>query len=159
MSVNSKLTAIADAIREKTGESGSLTLDAMAAAIAGIEAGGGNVTSGFFSLDANTAAYGYELTHGLGVIPKFFIVFLDFSSAKPSTKNEQVCTILIPRTNGTIATVAITHNSSSSYYHGDDSGSWKTSDLLTETTAKLVGGYSGNNLIAGKTYHWVAVGE
>lgn len=41
MSVNSKMTAIADAIREKTGESGTLTLDAMAAAIAAIEAGGG----------------------------------------------------------------------------------------------------------------------
>lgn len=40
MSVNSKMTAIADAIREKTGESGTLTLDGMAAAIAGIEAGG-----------------------------------------------------------------------------------------------------------------------
>ena len=61
MSVNSKMAAIADAIREKTGESGTLTLDAMAAAIAGIEAGGGggfpngtewtqsNVTSGSFS--------------------------------------------------------------------------------------------------------------
>ena len=41
MSVKSKMTAIADAIREKTGGTDSLTLDAMAEAIAGIEAGGG----------------------------------------------------------------------------------------------------------------------
>lgn len=41
MSVNSKLTAIADAIRGKTGGTEDLTLDTMATEIAGIEAGGG----------------------------------------------------------------------------------------------------------------------
>ena len=40
MSIYSKMTAIADAIREKTGGTNPLTLDAMAEAIAGIEAGG-----------------------------------------------------------------------------------------------------------------------
>ena len=39
MSIYSKMTAIADAIREKTGGTNPLTLDAMAEAIAGIEAG------------------------------------------------------------------------------------------------------------------------
>ena len=42
MSVNSKMTAIADAIRGKTGGTEVLTLDAMAVAIKGIEVGGGN---------------------------------------------------------------------------------------------------------------------
>lgn len=41
MSVNSKLTAIADAIRGKTGGTEKLTLADMPLAIAGIEAGGG----------------------------------------------------------------------------------------------------------------------
>ena len=41
MSVNSKMTAIADAIRGKTGGTDPLTLDQMATEIAGIEAGGG----------------------------------------------------------------------------------------------------------------------
>ena len=41
MSVNSKMTAIADAIRAHTGGTDALTLDAMAQAIAGIQAGGG----------------------------------------------------------------------------------------------------------------------
>lgn len=45
MSIYSKMTAIADAIREKTGGTALLTLDAMAEAIAGIEAGGGGDTS------------------------------------------------------------------------------------------------------------------
>lgn len=42
MSINSKMTAIADAIREKTGGTDPLTLDAMAEAIAGIQTGGGS---------------------------------------------------------------------------------------------------------------------
>jgi hypothetical protein len=45
MSVNSKMTAIANAIRGKTGGTDPLTLDQMAVAIAGIETGGGGDTS------------------------------------------------------------------------------------------------------------------
>lgn len=45
MSVNAKMTAIADAIRAKTGGTSSLTLDGMADAIAGIQTGGGIDTS------------------------------------------------------------------------------------------------------------------
>ena len=41
MSVNSKMTAIADAIRGKTGKTEEMTLDQMATEIAGIETGGG----------------------------------------------------------------------------------------------------------------------
>lgn len=42
MSVNSKMTAIADAIRSKTGTTDALSLDQMAQAIAGIAGGSGN---------------------------------------------------------------------------------------------------------------------
>ena len=41
MSVNTKMTAIADAIRAKTGDTASLSLDGMTTAIAGITTGGG----------------------------------------------------------------------------------------------------------------------
>lgn len=44
MSVNSKLTAIAEAIRLKTGKADPLTLEQMATEIEGIEAGGGKPT-------------------------------------------------------------------------------------------------------------------
>lgn len=43
MALTNKLTAIADAIRDKTGDTTLLTLDAMPVAIASIEAGGGGV--------------------------------------------------------------------------------------------------------------------
>lgn len=45
MSVNSAMTAIANAIRNKTGATGTMTLDQMAAAIAGITGGGKTVAS------------------------------------------------------------------------------------------------------------------
>ena len=43
MALTDKLTAIADAIRGKTGGADALTLDAMAAAIAALETGGGSI--------------------------------------------------------------------------------------------------------------------
>ena len=46
MSVNEKMTAIANAIRGKTGGTDPLTLDQMAEAIAGIESGGGGLPEG-----------------------------------------------------------------------------------------------------------------
>ena len=46
MSVNEKMTAIADAIREKTGGTEPMGLDAMAEAVRGLEVGGGALTIG-----------------------------------------------------------------------------------------------------------------
>ena len=43
MALTDKLTAIADAIRTKTGSTDLLTLDGMAEAIAGIPSGGGSI--------------------------------------------------------------------------------------------------------------------
>lgn len=57
MSVNEKMTAIADAIRAKTGGTALLTLDGMARAIAGIRAEGGGGLAydmGEFVLDSDT---------------------------------------------------------------------------------------------------------
>lgn len=65
MALIDKLTAIADAIRGKTGGTEGLTLDAMVSAIEGIEAGGGGIpyTSGSFTLAANNSAV--IITHNL----------------------------------------------------------------------------------------------
>lgn len=58
MSVHEKMTAIADAIRGKTGGTEVLTLDQMAAEVAGIPVGGGNNTD-FFGVLSRTVT---ELT-------------------------------------------------------------------------------------------------
>ena len=56
MSVNTKMTAIADAIRAKTGDTASLSLDGMATAIAGIATGGGtDLTQYINQLEADEA--------------------------------------------------------------------------------------------------------
>lgn len=73
MSVNSKMTAIADAIRGKTGDTVLLTLDGMAAAIAGLKLGStvkaemGTVTaSGSTSL---------TISHSLGAVPTLVMIY------------------------------------------------------------------------------------
>ena len=59
MSVDSKMTAIADAIRAKTGGSGTLTLDQMASAIASIVVGGGGIDTSDATAIATSILSGY----------------------------------------------------------------------------------------------------
>lgn len=69
MALIDKLTAIADAIRGKTGGTDALTLDRMAAAIAGIETGGGSGgASGIYMAKVTPASDSENLTimHNLG---------------------------------------------------------------------------------------------
>lgn len=69
MGVNEKMTAIADAIREKTGTTESLTLDGMAEAISLLSLGGGSsnvkVATGTFTA-TSTSATAPMITHNLG---------------------------------------------------------------------------------------------
>lgn len=74
--VNEKMTAIADAIRAKTGGTELLGLDAMAQAIAALETGGGlpenivAIDSGIYTVASNVGT-GVEIRvpHNLGVEP------------------------------------------------------------------------------------------
>lgn len=80
MALIDKLTAIADAVRAKTGGTELLTLDQMAAAIGGIS-GGGGVTGlaydmGEFVLDADSTGFG-KIYHNLGELPGFVLVWTD----------------------------------------------------------------------------------
>ena len=80
MSVNEKMTAIANAIRTKTGGTQALTLDDMAAAIAGITGDGAatglDYDMGEFILDADTT-WGPDVPHDLGEQPGFCLVWTD----------------------------------------------------------------------------------
>lgn len=75
MALTDKLTAIADAIRGKTGKTDGLTLDQMATEIAGIEAGGGggDINAVKFidvdiTVDASTTTKKQYIVDGLGFI-------------------------------------------------------------------------------------------
>lgn len=82
MALIDKLTAIADAVRAKTGGTELLTLDQMAAAIGGIS-GGGGVTGlaydmGEFVLDADSnSSPTIRINHNLGELPGFVLVWTD----------------------------------------------------------------------------------
>lgn len=72
--LNAGLTAIANAIREKGGTSGTLAFpDGMAEAIAAIEAGGGNFVTGTFTTTDDISS-DIVITHNLGVKPHFIAV-------------------------------------------------------------------------------------
>ncbi len=81
MALIDKLTAIADAVREKTGGTDALTLEQMATEIEGIEAEGGglNYDMGEFVLDADTVYVSTKngIPHKLGETPGFVLVWSD----------------------------------------------------------------------------------
>lgn len=78
MALTDKLVAIADAIRGKTGDTALLTLDEIAAAIAGIQSGSGSGLAydmGEFVLEYDTnSAY---INHNLGENPGYILVWTD----------------------------------------------------------------------------------
>lgn len=83
--LDAALVGIADAIRGKTGGTGKLTIDQMAAAIAGITAGGGGgglaYDGGEFTLTADTEGHKTSvpalIPHALGAKPDFICVWTD----------------------------------------------------------------------------------
>lgn len=84
MSVSSKMTAIANAIRGKTGGSALLTLDGMATAIAGISTGGGGERfAGSFTTNAS-----YKATVSCGFKPDVVMIFTPSFSYNSSTTCE-----------------------------------------------------------------------
>lgn len=90
---DTSLTAIGDAIREKTGKEDLLTLEQMPQEIRGIESGGGGglaYDTGEFVLDTDVTARKW-INHNLGDIPEFVCIwtddFKDISEENPSPYN------------------------------------------------------------------------
>ena len=77
MALTNKLTAIADAIRGKTGKTAQMTLDQMATEIAGIETGGGGsaIYSGEFTPAENLTTISID-------IPGNYTYFVIYATAK-----------------------------------------------------------------------------
>lgn len=83
--LDTKLTAIADAIRGKTGKTEEMTLEQMVTEIVGIQTGGGSgggltYDMGEFVLDAECQFLETEksqIYHGLGEVPQFVLIWTD----------------------------------------------------------------------------------
>ncbi|MBR6676139.1 MAG: hypothetical protein IKL24_02275 [Clostridia bacterium] len=80
-----KLTALADAVREKTGEGGKLSLDRMTALIKALSVGEGDLPDGWdtgsFTFSEDTLGdeneNGIFIDHKLGKIPNFVFIWLN----------------------------------------------------------------------------------
>ena len=79
MSVNEKMTAIADAIRAKTGGTGPLTLDGMAEAISSIQTGnsGGGIQFSTGTFTPSEDSTSCTISHGLGVRPDIVVYWAE----------------------------------------------------------------------------------
>lgn len=160
--VNEKMTAIADAIRAKTGGTEPLGLDAMAEAIAALETGGGlpddieEITYGTYEV-ASTSAGSSTLyvQHGMSSKPHLFafIMDIDFGASVPQIMQTQ--TNIIGVTPGTY--IMNPNNSPVSIGIANrflSSGS-TTNQAVNPATATSA--YLGTYAVAGTKYRWIAV--
>ena len=164
MSVKEKMTAIADAIREKTGGTEEMTLDAMAEAIAAIETGGGGggitlLESGSFTLATTSGRYNVELTN----IPDLFICYAEVPETDTSSAalDGAIClncpqiVNMIPYKTDYVTNAnflinwytAGTHQYLEGYAYVNKSGTGATANVVAR---------SGSYLLQPKTYKWEA---
>lgn len=162
MSVNSKMTAIADAIRAKTGGTEKLTLDGMASAIAGISAdSSGGIELPSFITEINFGTFSYASTtgsisveHGLSAKPTGFAVWRGAVSSNPG-----------------VAYINAAYGHSYKYFNTSSGGAfYGTTWVLCGSTSTNLGNYSADatsfdlysssytymNAQAGVTYYWIA---
>ena len=99
MALTDKLTAIADAVREKTGGTEEMTLDQMAVAIAGITAGGGGSAGG-----SGGGRSEWVLLHEVELTEEAAIKITGFDA----TLSEYVMQLIVPK----VSTVVNAGNSS-----------------------------------------------
>lgn len=163
MSVDSKMTAIANAIRAKTGGTAALTLDGMATAIAGISTGSSSsgvdlpsfiteINFGTFSYSSNTGSISVE--HGLAAKPKGFAVWRGAVSSNPGT-----------------AYINAAYGHSYKFFNTSTGGAfYGTTWVLCGSTSTNLGSYNADatsfdlyatnftylNAQAGVTYYWIA---
>lgn len=154
------LKQIADAIREKGGTSDNLAFpQAMADAIAAIEAGGAQVESGVVTLTSDSTS-GVEIYHGLGVVPNAVIVInLDKHYYTHPAGSHYLLTADIKdkgycgigsSSNGKFSTYsAKTGNDSTGPY-----GNATTCTPLTENRVSIC-----NKLVGGARYFWIVFAE
>ena len=139
-------------------------LDGMASLIESIEAGGGiNATAGTITVSSDVN--NYVLTHGLGEVPKFFVIGMIENFASLSGKKY----IMVgaygfsdAKTQYRIGSSSNT-NALSGAFRGNainDSIGGKCSILnANEETIEVAFSGGSYKLIAGATYYWVAVGS
>lgn len=152
MALTEKLTAIADAIRGKTGKTEEMTLDQMATEIAGITGGGGDglpYDMGEFVLDSDMKGMhhrsGSGIHHSLGEVPDFIVIWTDdFSDLNPDNLSEQqvnVGYVWLNRITGLPQRATSTATNEISLYipFYVDSGSYRLNAFIPTSTVYYLG--------------------
>lgn len=158
--INDKMTAIADAIRAKTGGTELLGLDAMAQAIAGL--GGGlpddieEITYGTYEVTSTSAgSSSLYVQHGMSSKPHLFafIMDIDFGAGVPQITQTQTNIIgvtpgtYIMNPNNSPVSIGIANRFS-------NAGSTISQAVNPPTDTNA---YLGTYAVAGVKYHWIAV--
>ncbi len=165
MSVKSKLTAIADAIRSKSGSTDALTLDGMAAAIAALTTGGG-VPDGLTAIDCGTytpsnpyATYS-TFNHDLGCVPKGFIIYDSVGFTSKQTDEPLVFGVQldVPSYNygyesGKAVNTCVYCSTGGGFGHSTLPSS--VTRMFTATNVTFTNS-NGTHIRSGRTYNWIA---
>lgn len=161
MALTDKLTAIADAIRSKTGGTASLTLDAMAQAIAAIEAGGGG-GEGALAWGVITPAQNETeivIEHGLPSTPRFGFILYQTASWAINESNIVVCLMKYWKSYGVETFRVISSGSNKLAFHTSEYSGTKI--VLWDEKNISFGPYKAGSstdaeFIGGRPYMWVA---
>lgn len=181
MSVNTKMTAIADAIRAKTGGTAALSLDAMAEAIAGLEIGSGisdhELFSGSFTPASNITT-SYTIDTGIahpaygedGYNAKDDSIYLVFHDSPELTMVSYSYEMLFAYKFGNITSGKYSNQQVTPYVIGISDSSYDkgyysyatTSDHFSVTTSNgnIALWFAGDNdakFKAGRRYTWVVI--
>lgn len=158
---DTELTATADSIREKTGDTALLewvTGKGFADVISGIESGGVKFTKGTFTPteEITIGKTGeYTIEHGLGEHPTFFGLIAETTSKYAnSLRTYNVRRLSDSGSDSGLTGVQTSSSGSSSGYISSLSGV----DIMNET-AVYIKGYNANTILQPAKYYWIAVSD
>ena len=161
--VYEKMTALANAIRSKTGGTDLLTLDGMAEAVNGLSIGGGGdltVRTGTITL-AEDVSETYYLEHNCGFKPKIFICKTNVASSV------NYGLIAITKYDPSFFVTDISNSFDyfmfGTHYKNTNPNGFRGSQYANEAETKMSitnngFGTSGMQLPAGTTLYWIAIG-
>lgn len=161
MSVNEKMTAIADAIRWKTGKTEEMTLDQMATEIGAIETGASlpgvsNITYGEFTPASDVSTITIE--HGLGEKPHLVALW-----ATGEKKPAQFSMSIFAQPKGSVSLQQSSYynvaldNSGNTFYADSNYTSRGGISSADSTSFTVAEGQTVKYLTAGTTYCWLAI--
>ena len=166
MALTNKLTAIANAIRAKTGGTKAMTLDEMVTAINSISGGGGGLPAGIAAIAFGEYAVASDftttrqtVTHNLGVVPDFVLFYYDGGNIATSYS------MLFALRSTKLAYRSSAYNAYNAYHANTTStvsvaGSNSTSagvSSLTATTFQIASHSNSYYWRGGYTYKWLAI--